>query len=109
MEDRPVLARGTVVVNAAATPRHLLVDQHKDRLLSAPSPLKGLEPVKPADQGRDRVTPLHLAVEIEETELLPEFLCLCPSVIMDLTSRCETAVHVAVKNCRFDAFRVLLR
>ncbi|KAI4338438.1 hypothetical protein MLD38_023498 [Melastoma candidum] len=59
-------------------------------------------------RGRDRVTPLHLAVEIEETELLAEFLCLCPSVITDLTSRCETAVHIAVKKCRFDAFRVLL-
>lgn len=58
-------------------------------------------------KGRYRVTPLHYVVEIGEEEILAEFLCACPDSIEDLTSRCETAVHIAVKNKNLRAFKVL--
>lgn len=58
-------------------------------------------------KGRGRVTPLHYAAEIEEDELLAEFLSACPSSVEDLTSRCETAVHVAVKNGKHRSVKVL--
>lgn len=59
-------------------------------------------------KGRGRVTPLHYAAEIEADELLAEFLSACPSSIEDLTSRCETAVHVAVKNGNLSSVKVLV-
>ncbi|KAG5390000.1 hypothetical protein IGI04_031541 [Brassica rapa subsp. trilocularis] len=55
-----------------------------------------------------RVTPLHHVAQIGDAELLSEFLFACPSSIEDLTVKCETAVHVAVKNGNFMAFKVLL-
>lgn len=58
-------------------------------------------------KGRGRVTPLHYAAEIEVDDLLAEFLFACPSSIEDLTSRRETAVHVAVKNGRHKSVKVL--
>ncbi|XP_039156305.1 ankyrin repeat-containing protein BDA1 isoform X2 [Eucalyptus grandis] len=59
-------------------------------------------------KGRGRVTPLHYAAEIEADVLLAEFLSACPSSIEDLTSRCETAVHVAVKNGKLNSVKVLV-
>lgn len=61
-------------------------------------------------QGRGGITPLHYVAGKEgdiELELLAEFLCACKSSIKDLTNRCETAVHVAVKNHNLKAFKVL--
>ncbi|KAF3502312.1 hypothetical protein F2Q69_00039913 [Brassica cretica] len=43
-----------------------------------------------------------------DAELLSEFLVACPSSVEDLTIKCETAVHIAVKNHHFEAFKVLL-
>ena len=59
-------------------------------------------------KGRGRVTPLHHVAQIGDAELLSEFLFACPSSIEELTVKCETAVHVAVKNGKFMAFKVLL-
>ncbi|CAH8385312.1 unnamed protein product [Eruca vesicaria subsp. sativa] len=59
-------------------------------------------------KGRGRVTPLHHVAQIGDAELLSEFLFACPSSIEDLTIKCETAVHVAVKHGKFMAFNVLL-
>ncbi|KAF8031683.1 hypothetical protein BT93_D0794 [Corymbia citriodora subsp. variegata] len=56
------------------------------------------------------ITPLHYVAGKEgdqELHLLADFLCICKSSIEDLTSRCETAVHSAVKNHNFKAFKVL--
>ncbi|KAF7848766.1 hypothetical protein BT93_L1581 [Corymbia citriodora subsp. variegata] len=61
-------------------------------------------------RGRRGITPLHYVAGKEgdnELELLAEFLSTCRSSIKDLTSRCETAVHVAVKNHNLKAFMVL--
>ncbi|XP_031395365.1 ankyrin repeat-containing protein BDA1-like [Punica granatum] len=41
--------------------------------------------------------PLHFAAEIGLTDLLAEFLFVCPSSIEDVTVQLETAVHIAVK------------
>ncbi|KAF8031688.1 hypothetical protein BT93_D0798 [Corymbia citriodora subsp. variegata] len=61
--------------------------------------------------GRCGITPLHYIAtkeEDDEVELLAEFLCTCKSSIEDLTSKCETAVHVAVKNHNVEALKVLV-
>ncbi|KAA8526000.1 hypothetical protein F0562_007900 [Nyssa sinensis] len=58
-------------------------------------------------QGKERITPLHYAVELNNIDLLVEFLYTCPKSIGDLTIRCETAVHIAVKNKKLEAFKVL--
>ncbi|CAH8316114.1 unnamed protein product [Eruca vesicaria subsp. sativa] len=58
-------------------------------------------------KGRGRVTPLHHVARIGDVELLSEFLFACPSSIEDLTIKCETAVHVSVKNHQLLAFKVL--
>ncbi|KAJ4911178.1 Ankyrin repeat family protein [Raphanus sativus] len=59
-------------------------------------------------KGRGRVTPLHHVARMGDAELLSEFLFACPSSIEDLTIKCETAVHVAVKNHQLMAFKVLM-
>ncbi|CAI9755469.1 unnamed protein product [Fraxinus pennsylvanica] len=59
--------------------------------------------------GRGGITPLHYAAETDENiDLLIRFLLLCPSSIMDLTNRDETAVHIAVQNQNLRGFKVLL-
>lgn len=58
-------------------------------------------------KGRNRITALHCAVEMEQNDLPAEFLCACPKSIEDLTLRFETAVHIAVKNQNLRAFEVL--
>ena len=57
--------------------------------------------------GRGRITPLHHVARIGDAELLSEILMACPSSIEDLTIKRETAVHIAVKNHQFMAFKVL--
>ncbi|KAL9286374.1 putative ankyrin repeat-containing domain, PGG domain, ankyrin repeat-containing domain superfamily [Arabidopsis thaliana] len=59
-------------------------------------------------KGRGRITPLHHVARIGDAELLSEFLFACPSSINDLTSKCETVVHISIKNHQFFAFKVLL-
>lgn len=59
-------------------------------------------------KGRGRITPLHYVAQLGNEELLSEFLFACPSSIEDLTIKCETAVHIAVKSHQFMAFKVLL-
>ncbi|WZZ75001.1 hypothetical protein YC2023_086371 [Brassica napus] len=59
-------------------------------------------------KGRGRITPLHHVARIGDAELLSELLFACPSSVEDLTIKCETALHIAVKNHQFEAFKVLL-
>ncbi|KAL5750815.1 hypothetical protein ACOSP7_025418 [Xanthoceras sorbifolium] len=59
-------------------------------------------------KAKGRITPVHYLAKTENIDLLAEFLSACPSSIEDLTVQCETAVHVAVKNKRYGAFKVLL-
>ncbi|CAH2041496.1 unnamed protein product [Thlaspi arvense] len=59
-------------------------------------------------QGKERITPLHYVAETDNIDLLAEFLYACPASIEDLNIRNETALHIAVKNFRLRAFKVLL-
>ncbi|CAL5441693.1 unnamed protein product [Camellia sinensis] len=59
-------------------------------------------------KGRESFTPLHYVAKKGDIDLLAEFLCACPESILDRTIRDETAVHIAVKNSKLQAFKVLL-
>jgi ankyrin repeat protein len=59
-------------------------------------------------QGREGLTPLHFASQIGEVDLLASFLFACPESIECLSVRQETALHIAVKNEKFQALQVLL-
>ncbi|MBA0862936.1 hypothetical protein Goshw_014475 [Gossypium schwendimanii] len=60
------------------------------------------------------LSPMHLALQhkctkmTEDPDLLAELLSACPSSIEDTTIHCETAAHVAIKNCSIRCFKVLL-
>ncbi|EOY24187.1 Ankyrin repeat family protein, putative [Theobroma cacao] len=51
---------------------------------------------------------VHIYAQTDDADLLAEFLSACPSSVEDTTIHCETAVHIAVKNCSIRAFKVLL-
>ncbi|THG14653.1 hypothetical protein TEA_023846 [Camellia sinensis var. sinensis] len=59
-------------------------------------------------KGKGSFTPLHYVAEKGDIDLLAEILCACPESIMDRTIRDETALHIAVKNSKLQAFKVLL-
>ncbi|KAF5934774.1 hypothetical protein HYC85_025903 [Camellia sinensis] len=59
-------------------------------------------------KGRESFTPLHYVAEKGDINLLAEFLLACPESIMDRTIRAETALHIAVKNSKLEACKVLL-
>ncbi|GAU24770.1 hypothetical protein TSUD_355990 [Trifolium subterraneum] len=59
-------------------------------------------------KGRGGMTPLHLASEIGEVELLAKFLTACPDSIKDVTVRGETALHIAVKHNNYEALELLV-
>ncbi|GMQ04637.1 hypothetical protein CsSME_00049987 [Camellia sinensis var. sinensis] len=59
-------------------------------------------------KGRESFTPLHFVAKKGDIDLLAEFLYACPESIMDRTIRDETALHIAVKNSKKKAFKVLL-
>ncbi|RID45853.1 hypothetical protein BRARA_I02548 [Brassica rapa] len=73
---------------------------------------QGFTPVHLALQnnhtGTRRITPLHHVARTGDAESLSELLFACSSSIEDLTIKCETAVHIAVKNQQLMAFKVLL-
>ncbi|XP_050229463.1 ankyrin repeat-containing protein BDA1-like [Mercurialis annua] len=60
-------------------------------------------------KGREGITPLHYAASLGNMELLPKFLSVCPKSIQDLTVRNETALHIALRNNRSEAFEFLLK
>ncbi|KAL7183333.1 hypothetical protein ACSBR1_041920 [Camellia fascicularis] len=60
-------------------------------------------------KGRGSFTPLHYVAEKGNIDLLAEFLLACPESIMDRTIQDEIALHIAVKNSKLQAFKVLLR
>ncbi|XP_030933441.1 ankyrin repeat-containing protein BDA1-like [Quercus lobata] len=60
-------------------------------------------------KGREGMTPLHDAAATEDhLDLLVEFLKVCPDSIEDVTIRNETALHVAVKCKKLEAFKHLV-
>jgi len=70
-----------------------LLDVHKDLVCA---------------QGRGGMNPLHYAAQTGNLLLLTEFLVICPKCIEDVTSRSETALHIALKNDMLDAFQLLV-
>ncbi|XP_058766407.1 ankyrin repeat-containing protein BDA1-like [Vicia villosa] len=59
-------------------------------------------------KGREGLTPLHIACQIGDAELLAEFLTACPDSIEEVTVRGESALHIAVKNNQYEALQVLV-
>ncbi|KAL0875472.1 hypothetical protein Bca101_025177 [Brassica carinata] len=87
------------------SPMHLALQNNHTRMVRG---FVALDSSLVRIKGRGRVTPLHHVARIGNAELLSEFLFACPSSIEDLTIKCETAVHVAVKNHQLMAFKVLM-
>ncbi|CAF1893163.1 ankyrin repeat-containing protein BDA1 [Brassica napus] len=86
-------------------PIHLALQNNHSRMVRG---FVALDSSLVSIKGRGRVTPLHHVARMGDAELLSEFLFAYPSSIEDLTIKCETAVHVAVKNHQLMAFKVLL-
>jgi ankyrin repeat protein len=59
-------------------------------------------------KGRGGLTPLRLASEIEDVHFLAKFLTVCPDSIEDVTVRGETALHIAVRNDKYDSLNLLV-
>ncbi|KAL0002196.1 hypothetical protein SO802_015977 [Lithocarpus litseifolius] len=60
-------------------------------------------------KGREGITPLHYVVLVDDQlDLLAEFLSICPDSIEDVTTRNETALHIALKYNRLEAFKFLV-
>ncbi|KAG4968350.1 hypothetical protein JHK87_034001 [Glycine soja] len=59
-------------------------------------------------KGREGLTPFHFASQKGEIDLLANFLLACPDSIEDVTVRCETALHIALRSQQYEAFRVLV-
>ncbi|CAJ1978538.1 unnamed protein product [Sphenostylis stenocarpa] len=87
------------------TPIHLAMQHnHKKMVLRFVNVNKELVRAK----GREGFTPLHFASQIGEIDLLANFLMACPDSIEDVSVRCETALHVAVKYQQYEALLVLV-
>ena len=59
-------------------------------------------------KGREGITPLHYIVATGNIYLIEKFLSVCLKAIEDVTVQNETALHVALKNSKFEAFEFLV-
>ena len=60
-------------------------------------------------KGRECITPLHYAATTNDhLALLENFLSVCPDSITDMTIRNETALHIALKCDKLEAFKFLV-
>ncbi|XP_058009479.1 uncharacterized protein LOC110660842 [Hevea brasiliensis] len=59
-------------------------------------------------KGREGLTPLHYAAENGNRHLLARFLSVCPKSIGDVNIRNETALHIALKTNKREAFEFLV-
>ena len=60
-------------------------------------------------KGRECMTPLHYAATTDDhLDLLHKFLSVCPDSITDVTARNETALHIALKYNKLEAFKFLM-
>ncbi|KAJ9147639.1 hypothetical protein P3X46_029776 [Hevea brasiliensis] len=59
-------------------------------------------------KGRQGITPLHYVARSGNINLLAAFLSVCPKSIEDVTSRNETALHIALRSNMYEAFQFLL-
>ncbi|KAK3433928.1 ankyrin repeat-containing protein ITN1-like [Eucalyptus grandis] len=60
-------------------------------------------------RGREERIPLHYSVIKGRSEVLKELFSACPDSIKEVTARRESALHLAVKNSRFEAFKLLMQ
>ncbi|KAF3674611.1 hypothetical protein FXO38_05142 [Capsicum annuum] len=81
-----------------------LCEEHRDTVKQ----LIKFDPKLIQVRSRERKTPLQYVAEINDDDLLREFLIACPTAIKDLTIQGETAVHLYVRNRRIQAFKVLI-
>ncbi|KAK3433587.1 hypothetical protein EUGRSUZ_L00115 [Eucalyptus grandis] len=95
------------------SPMHLALLNKHYHLVRA---LITLEPELIRVRGQGGFTALHFVSwkigdneqeNVELLELLAEFLSTCKSSIEDLTNKCETAIHVAVRRGNTEVFKVL--
>ncbi|CAN4125976.1 unnamed protein product [Withania somnifera] len=59
-------------------------------------------------KGREQRVPLHYAAIKGRIEVITELIAASPDCVTDFTARNETALHLAVTNYQFEAFRVLV-
>ncbi|XP_060675842.1 ankyrin repeat-containing protein BDA1-like [Ziziphus jujuba] len=59
-------------------------------------------------EGRNRWTALHYAASRGKVDTIQEMLLACPKSIEDVTVQNETALHLAVKNCQFQAINFMV-
>ncbi|KAH7537766.1 hypothetical protein FEM48_Zijuj03G0127700 [Ziziphus jujuba var. spinosa] len=59
-------------------------------------------------EGRNRWTALHYAASRGKVDTIQEMLLACPESIEDVTVQNETALHLAVKNCQFQAINFIV-
>ncbi|XP_024010267.1 ankyrin repeat-containing protein BDA1 [Eutrema salsugineum] len=102
MTFKPLLASKLNV--AGFSPMHLALQNNHIRMVNG---FVAIDSSLISIKGKGRMTPLHHVARIGDAELLSKFLIACPSSIEDLTIKCETAVHIAVKNQQLLAFKVL--
>ncbi|KAM1368280.1 hypothetical protein PS1_001628 [Malus domestica] len=58
--------------------------------------------------GRDGWTPLHCAAARGRADVVGEMVLTCPESVEDVTVQGETSLHLAVKNCQFEAVKLLV-
>ncbi|KAK2354947.1 ankyrin repeat-containing protein BDA1 [Trifolium repens] len=85
------------------SPIHLAI-QNKRMMLCFIGMNKDLVRVK----GKGGRTPLHLASEIGDVDILYELLLACPDSLEDVTVWGESALHIAAKNNNYDALHLLV-
>ncbi|KAG2680073.1 hypothetical protein I3760_11G081300 [Carya illinoinensis] len=87
------------------TPLHLALQyDHTDLVLRLIDVDKDLVRV----QGKGGATPLHYVAQTGNLHLLHAFLQVCPKSLEVVTTQRETALHIALKHNRFDAFEYLV-
>ncbi|XVE69090.1 hypothetical protein DITRI_Ditri09bG0122300 [Diplodiscus trichospermus] len=87
------------------SPIHIaLQNQHKEMVVDLLSVNKDVVRVK----GREGYTPLHYVAREGNGLLLSQFLDHCPDCILDLTIRKETALHIAARFNRLEAFKAIV-
>ncbi|GAU50485.1 hypothetical protein TSUD_26290 [Trifolium subterraneum] len=59
-------------------------------------------------KGKGGRTPLHLASEIGDVDILAELVLACPDSIEDVTVKGQTALHIAAENEKYEALHLLV-